>query len=158
MALTRRRFIKLSSAAGAGLLLPWQFTLGCGTDTEDLVETVPTQAGEIRLPVNIDKFIDALPLPAVLTPDTEKYEGSDYYEISLTQFTQKLHSQLPPTPVWGYEGSYPGPTIEARSGRPVRIKWINEDMPTTHLFHDAIDTTIFRGVEYPEVRTVAHLH
>lgn len=158
MALTRRRFIKLGSAAGAGLLLPWQFTLGCGAENGDIVETVPTLTAEIRLPGNIDRFIDALPIPAVLTPDTERFEGSDYYEISLTQFSQKLHSQLPPTPVWGYNGSYPGPTIEARRDRPVRIKWINDELPTTHLLRDAIDTTVFRGMEYPEVRTIAHLH
>ncbi|MHB8793119.1 MAG: multicopper oxidase family protein [Thermoleophilia bacterium] len=158
MALTRRRFLKLGSAAGAGLLVPWQFSLGCGADPAEFVETVSTDAADIRLPGYIDKFIDALPVPPVLTPDTEKFADSDYYEIALTQFTRQFHSQLPPTPVWGYAGSSPGPTIEARSGRTVRIKWINDGLPDTHLLRGAIDATIFRGMQYPEVRTVAHLH
>ena len=153
--MTRRRFLRLGSVAGAGMLLPWQFSLGCGSQSG---ETASVQSLQTRLPGDIDRFIDPLPLPPVLTPDTARFEGSDYYEIAITQFTRQLHSQLPPTPVWGYAGSYPGPTIEARSGRPVRIKWINDGLPSTHLFHDAIDPTIFRGMNYPEVRTVTHLH
>ncbi|MHB9111041.1 MAG: multicopper oxidase family protein [Thermoleophilia bacterium] len=155
MALTRRRFLKLGSAAGAGLLVPWQLSLGCGDATTPTDEST---AMDYRLPADIDRFIDPLPLPRVLVPDTSAYEGSDYYEIALTQFAQQLHSQLPPTPVWGYAGSYPGPTIEARRDRPVRVKWINDDLPTTHLLNDSIDTTIYRGMALPEVRTIAHLH
>lgn len=155
MALTRRRFLKLGSVAGAGMLLPWQFSLGCGdTGTPNGENT----AIDYRLPADIDRFIDPLPRPPVLAPDTGAYEGSDYYEIALTQFTQQLHSQLPPTPVWGYAGSYPGPTIEARRGREVRIRWINDDLPATHLLHDSMDTTLDRGMTLPEVRTIAHLH
>lgn len=155
MALSRRRFLRLGSVAGAGMLLPWQFSLGCGDETAPTRETAPMN---YRLPAEIDRFIDPLPRPPVLAPDTSAHEGSDYYEITLAQFTQQLHSQLPPTPVWGYSGSYPGPTIEARRGRPVRIKWLNDGLPTTHLLHDSIDTTIYRGMALPEVRTIAHLH
>ncbi|MDO8736080.1 MAG: multicopper oxidase domain-containing protein [Thermoleophilia bacterium] len=154
MALTRRRFLKLGSAAGVGLLVPWQFSIGCGDPTT----TGETSAMGYRLPADIDRFIDPLPLPHMLAPDTSSYEGSDYYEISLTQFAQQLHSQLPPTPLWGYAGVYPGPTIEARRGREVRIKWVNDGLPATHLLHDSIDRTIDRGMTLPEVRTIAHLH
>jgi len=155
MALTRRRFLKLGSAAGAGLLVPWQLSLGCGDATTPDSETAGMG---YRLPADIDRFIDPLPRPPVLAPDTSAHQGSDYYEIALTQFTQQLHSQLPPTPVWGYSGSYPGPTIEAHRDRPVRIKWVNDGLPATHLLHDSIDRTIDRGMTLPEVRTIAHLH
>jgi spore coat protein A len=155
--LTRRKFLKLGSAATAGVFLPWQFSLGCGSGPDEPA-TGSTPVLVPRLPANIDRFVDPLPLPPVLAPDTEKYEGSDYYEISISQFEQQLHSQLPATPVWGYGGSYPGPTIEARSGRPVRVRWINDSLPSTHLLRTAIDTTLFHGMEYPEVRTVTHLH
>ncbi|MBI5871038.1 MAG: multicopper oxidase domain-containing protein [Actinobacteria bacterium] len=156
MALTRRRFLKLGSAAGAGLLVPWQLSLGCGAETN--TPSGDTTTADYRLPADIDRFIDPLPRPPMLAPDTGAHAGSDYYEISLTQFTQQLHSQLPPTPLWGYAGSFPGPTIEARRGRPVRIKWINDGLPATHLLHDSIDRTIDRGMTLPEVRTIAHLH
>jgi len=37
----------------------------------------------------------------------------------------RLHSELPPTDVWTYEGHLPGPTIEVRRGQHVRVEWIN---------------------------------
>jgi FtsP/CotA-like multicopper oxidase with cupredoxin domain len=37
-----------------------------------------------------------------------------------------LHSQLPVTEVWAYEGQFPGPTIEVRSGKRLRVAWSND--------------------------------
>lgn len=157
--ITRRRFLRLSSMAGAGLLVPLPLSLGCGSNTETAsTPSGPGPATIRKLPADLDKFIDPLPVPAVLKPDTSMYEGFDYYEISVSQFLQQLHSQLAPAMVWGYGESYPGPTIEARRGRPVRVRWINDDLPRFHLLAASIDPTIFRGMDYPEVRTVTHLH
>jgi FtsP/CotA-like multicopper oxidase with cupredoxin domain len=63
----------------------------------------------------------------------------DYYEISVRQFEQQiLPDGLPATTVWGYGPvaresdaglmvhNAPSLTIEAATGRPVRVKWINE--------------------------------
>jgi FtsP/CotA-like multicopper oxidase with cupredoxin domain len=50
----------------------------------------------------IRKFVDSLPSLAVASPDTTTYPGSDYYEIALVQFTQKLHTDLNPTTLRGY--------------------------------------------------------
>ncbi|WP_436318636.1 multicopper oxidase domain-containing protein [Streptomyces griseofuscus] len=36
-----------------------------------------------------------------------------------------MHPQLPPTLMWGYDGHVPGPTIEVRRGRRIRIAWTN---------------------------------
>lgn len=105
------------------------------------------------------KFVDSLPglgaanannlgqyLP-VAVPDTITYPGSDYYEISVRQYQEKMHSDLPPTTLRGYvqtnKGTdangantvapapihYMGPIIIARKDRPVRIKFTNE-LPT----------------------------
>lgn len=114
------------------------------------------------------KFVDALPVPAVLTPDRTRYGGLDYYTMSMTQFSQKLHRDLPPTLLWGYNGQYPGPTIEARStlphntiapGRPVKILHTSA-LPDRHLL--PVDTTLHCGPGTsacsPLVRTVVHLH
>ena len=35
-------------------------------------------------------------------PDTTTYPGSDYYEIALVQYREKMHSDLPPTLLRGY--------------------------------------------------------
>jgi FtsP/CotA-like multicopper oxidase with cupredoxin domain len=103
----------------------------------------------------IRKFMDALPqltsaganllgqyIP-VATPDTLTYPGSDYYEISLRQYTEKMHTDLNPTTLRGYVQTnngtlagantvvpdpihYMGPLIVAQRGRPVRVKFTNE--------------------------------
>jgi spore coat protein A len=77
-------------------------------------------------------------------------------ELEMIQFQQKVHRDLPATTVWGYKGSWPGPTIEARSGQVLNINWISR-LPTTHLL--PIDHSI-HGAEatLPLVRNVAHLH
>jgi FtsP/CotA-like multicopper oxidase with cupredoxin domain len=35
---------------------------------------------------------------------------------------QKLHRDLPPTTLWGYDGQHPGPTIEAGPHQPVEVR------------------------------------
>ncbi|WP_263381350.1 multicopper oxidase family protein [Granulicella arctica] len=74
----------------------------------------------------------------------------------MSEFQQKVHRDLPPTTVWGYNGTWPGPTIEARSGEPINVNWINR-LPPRHLL--PIDHSL-HGAEssLPEVRTIAHLH
>jgi hypothetical protein len=59
-------------------------------------------------------------------------------------------------PFGGYEGSYPGPTIDVESGEKVYIKWINNlpdkhRLPVDHMVHGA-------HLDVPEVRTVVHVH
>lgn len=100
----------------------------------------------------IRKFVDTLPglgesnannigqyIPVAI-PDTETYDGSDYYEISLVEYTEQMHSDLPPTTLRGYVQTnttdptvsiphYLGPMIIARKDRSVRVKFTNE-LPT----------------------------
>ena len=75
----------------------------------------------------------------------------------MTEFQQQvLPADFAATTVWGYEGSFPGPTIEARRNKPVSVKWINE-LPNNPFL--PIDTTLHGSEPWqPEVRTVVHLH
>jgi hypothetical protein len=64
----------------------------------------------------IRKFVDTLPglgvagtndlgnMIPVAVPDTITFPGSDYYEISLVQFRQQLHKDLPPVAAGGKSG------------------------------------------------------
>ena len=88
------------------------------------------------------KFVDGLPglgvgaannlgqyIP-VAVPDTTTYPGSDYYIIELGEYTEQMHSDLPPTTLRGYrqaggEFHYLGPAIVAQTDRPVRILFRN---------------------------------
>ena len=98
----------------------------------------------------IDRYIDPLPLPPRLV------SGTQPLHIRMAEFRRKLHSQLPATKLWGYEGHYPGPTIEAKTGSPMQIVWENA-LPHEHIF--AIDPRIHGAMPpTPAVRTVPHLH
>jgi FtsP/CotA-like multicopper oxidase with cupredoxin domain len=73
-----------------------------------------TSRGSGYLTRGIRKFVDTLPgldaagannlgqyIP-VAVPDTTTYPGSDYYEIAVVEFLEKMHSDLPPTKLRGY--------------------------------------------------------
>jgi spore coat protein A len=103
----------------------------------------------------LSKFVDELPIPLILKARW-KDPFHTYYEVNMTEFKQSLHSELNDTTVWGYEGSYPGPTIEVESGEKVLIKWTN-NLPDKHLF--PVDYTVHGAhLDVPEVRTVVHVH
>jgi spore coat protein A len=107
--------------------------------------------------------MDPLPIPAVATPVSGTVGGVASYNLAVTEFNQQLHSQLPPTRVWGYGGSYPGPTILASKGNPVTVTWINDlrdaqgNLRTTHYL--PVDTCLMGpDTEGPSARIVTHLH
>ena len=85
-----------------------------------------TLCGTVECAVVLEPFVDELPRPGVATPTSGMPGGSAHYDIEMTEQFQQLHRDLPPTRCWGYAGSYPGPTIEARTGEPVTVTWIND--------------------------------
>jgi FtsP/CotA-like multicopper oxidase with cupredoxin domain len=135
------------------------------------------------------KFVDSLPglgiygsnnlgqYVPVAIPDKSTYPGSDYYEIELGEYTQQLHSDLPPTTLRGYRQTnttdasvsvftYSGPLIVSQRDRPVRIKFTN-NLPTGEggdLFIP-VDTTVMGAgmgpdgmTMYTQNRASVHLH
>ncbi|MWA07383.1 multicopper oxidase domain-containing protein [Actinomadura sp. LD22] len=105
---SRRQFIA-GSAAGIGVAVTVQANLSAFAAASRVFRGAPA---------DLAKFADPLPIPAVLKPDTA---------LTLRQRagTVKLHSQLPDTPVWGYEGAFPGPVIDVRRGQRVKVSWQN---------------------------------
>ncbi|WP_234020658.1 multicopper oxidase family protein [Streptomyces sp. 142MFCol3.1] len=71
-------------------------------------------------------FKDPLRIPPTLRP-----AGKGVTEIDLVEATLRLHSQMPATRLWTYEGHFPGPTIEARRGHKFRVAWSNKLTGTT---------------------------
>jgi spore coat protein A len=86
---------------------------------------------KLSSPLSLAKFADRLVVPALLRParaQTQNGTQADGYaslRIRLRPARVQLHSQLPPTEVWAYEGQVPGPTIEVRRGQRVQIEWTN---------------------------------
>jgi spore coat protein A, manganese oxidase len=155
---TRRQFLKASAASGVGLLLPWKG----GSARVAAVRTPSSSPGAATAPT-LTRWVDQLPIPPVLKPNTTAYPGADYYEISMEQKDWQFHNELAARASWGYwSGSigigYLGPTIVAQKGRPVVVKYTN-NLPSTHLLSNAIDTTLhsMEGLS-SEARAVPHLH
>lgn len=112
----------------------------------------------------LEKYVDPLPNPLgnVHIP-VGTLDGKPLYEVSISQFEQQLHRDLPATTVWGYSGSYPGPTFLVDSGEEIKIRWTNNLVDGTgaplakHLL--PYDTTIHgAGPQFPEARVVTHVH
>jgi spore coat protein A len=116
-------------------------------------------------PVVLEPFVDPLPRPRVATPTAGLPGGAATYALSTVELTQRLHRDLPPTRVWGFDdgagATYPGPTIEAFRGEPLEVVWRNElrdasgALRTEHLL--PVDTCLHGAME-ASPRTVVHLH
>jgi FtsP/CotA-like multicopper oxidase with cupredoxin domain len=67
-------------------------------------------------------FVDALPLPRRVI--ARKHRGR--VTVRMRAAAHRFHRDLPETRIWGYDGTVPGPTIEAERGQPVTVEWRNE--------------------------------
>jgi spore coat protein A len=144
----RRDFLKLCAASVPALAL----ANGFGAREPNSPASAQTA---YRTPSTLDRYIDPLPIPKRLIPHGTRKDKVQY-GVRMVEFKHQMHSQLPPTTAWGYEGQYPGPTIEAMSGVPVEVIWENR-LPTRHIFQ--VDPRIHGAMPpAPAVRTVPHLH
>jgi spore coat protein A, manganese oxidase len=103
-------------------------------------------------------FTQPLPIPpakqAVNSPDA----GQDTYVID----ERRSQAQIVPsrvTPVWGYDGLFPGPTILARKGRPVNVTYVNS-LPPNEDPTGIIDENPPDPEDHPFIdsSTTVHLH
>ena len=119
-------------------------------------------------------FKDPLPIPPTIfppaTPDPTIF-------IKMKLGSASLHSDLPPTPIWGYGGRYPGVTIEVNQGQTIHVLWKNRltktnateaDVPfrvvtsqeNTQSEAGVDEPNSFIDPDIPKIRpyTVVHLH
>jgi FtsP/CotA-like multicopper oxidase with cupredoxin domain len=97
--------------------------------------------GASRVP-RLPPFVQALPIPPILEPraaldpppDGVRLQGFaeappvDFFEVHERPFLHRFHPDLPASPLWGYDGAFPGPTIRVRRGRPFLLRVWN-DLP-----------------------------
>jgi FtsP/CotA-like multicopper oxidase with cupredoxin domain len=131
--LSRRSFLKLTGASTVGWYVASQ--------TRWIQRAIAAIPGGTLDPGDITKYVTPLLIPPVMPRAATSMGGKrlDYYEISVRQFAEQiLPAGLPNTTVWGYGAvksaskrgillhHAPSLTIEAKWGRPARVKWINE--------------------------------
>ncbi|MBM7786917.1 multicopper oxidase family protein [Tenggerimyces flavus] len=119
--LSRRGLLGLAGAAAvAGSLAGCQFLNG---------QTGQVLRSEAPLP---KPFTVPLPIPPVKKP-IRTDGATDYYEIVQREATAEILPGLK-TKIFGYDGVFPGPTIEARSGRKISVRHRN-DLPVPTAVH-----------------------
>lgn len=142
---SRRDFLRLSAAS---------VTAFAATNSSNaLGQMVPVKP--FYSPIHPTPFIDPLPIP-VRMQAAGKQQGRDFYQVRMVEFQRRLHSELPPAKLWGYEAAWPGPTFEAMRGDPIVVEWHNE-LPLQPLI--PVDTSLPScRPPVPLVRAVPHLH
>lgn len=146
----RRRFLALGAGGLAGTWLARATFAGS-----------PAEAASPA----VTPFTQPLVVPPVAMPVSSS-GGVDVYEIEMRAASTEILPGLQ-TQIWGYDGGFPGPTIEARSGSPIAVVFSNALSVDTavHLHgghvrpehdghpHDAIRPGASRRYEYPNAQS-----
>ena len=135
---------------------PWRvLAVACAALLFGFAGSAPAQ--EVLDPMSLTKYMDPLPIPGAM-PEA----APNYYEVGAWQIEQQLHSQLPPTKVYGYgptqaTASYPGATFVVRKGVPISVKWTNH-LPSPHLLSYAFDPTLPAAQTTTGIPITTHVH
>jgi spore coat protein A len=143
LVVNRRAFNRLGLLSAAGFIIRGRaYSRSAGQASQSPVK-----------PVTLASYVDPLPIPPRLL-----HAGPQGAPVTIRMgaFRQKVHRDLPPTTLWGYNGSWPGPTIEVRRGQQFSVTWVNK-LPRQHFL--PLDFTVHGEEEtVPPVRAVVHLH
>jgi len=123
--LTRRAFIGAGLVGGIamGVGIPLVQGLGGSTSTGNLLPSGRPLPRPFTLPFRV---------PPVLRP-MRSDSDTDYYEITQTATVASILPGVR-TAIWGYNGIYPGPTIESRRGRASVVTHTNK-LPVPTVVH-----------------------
>lgn len=116
--------------------------------------TPPRMGAPMLNTLQLPSFVDEMPLPEVVRPTMK--DGRRMLTVRMREVAAKVHRDIPPTRMWSYGPGALAPLIEARSGEPIHIQWIN-DLPKKHFL--PVDFSLHgSGHDVPEVRAIAHMH
>jgi spore coat protein A len=153
---TRRQFIQWTAASGAGLVVGG----GLMTGRARVARAAPAGSVAKRLTPYLD------PMP-ILADNAIDATGGGPVNLTTRLITRQVHSQLPPTTLFGYEGgvndgrSYLGPVILAQSGTPVTAHYTNGLAPDAYLAvfgNNGSSYAQFNPFTPSQVRILTHLH
>ena len=159
MRVTRREFVKVSTIAGAGLMLArGRAYANWGAQSPPLkLFTHPLRTlGQMAPATKVGGYASGSGYPAV-----------DYYEITMREFLDRLHPDIvADTKLWGYGNKadassgfkHLGGAVIANRGTAVRVRFFN-DLPASHFL--PVDNTVpavDSATAMLENRAAVHLH
>jgi len=165
MAITRRKFLGMSAIAGASLMLPWRFGAQEAFAAQAVSPILNKWVGGLR-------GLGPTGIPVALGVPDPVFPNTLMYDITIGEFTDTLHPNLPATTLWGYwdsrptlaDGITPNPSynvkrhlgglIIAQRGTASRLR-IKNTLPANHILPN--DTTI-PGANLGANRAAVHLH
>ena len=119
MKLSRRDVMKFSVLAGAAVALPLERSVSGSL-------ALASRIAESALPA---PFTQPFRIPPVISP-TRSDGTTDYFYVSMEPTQVEFIPGLQ-TPMWGYNGSVPGPTFEMTQGRKAVVRQVN-NLPSVH--------------------------
>jgi len=141
-----------------------------GSCTDDITEADAIAAGGTFLgngslcvnadcPVVLTKYVDPMVAPPLAVPASGSIGGVATYDIDIVQTTQQVHTDLPPTTIWAYNGTWPGPTVVASQGMPVTMNFVNDlrdggVLRTDHF----LDVDLCPHGAEDVAKTITHMH
>ncbi|WP_406317528.1 multicopper oxidase domain-containing protein [Streptosporangium sp. NBC_01639] len=125
--LNRRRLLVLGATLGGATALPFTRLIPVDAEDRDPIHNphrIGQPAAGTGVRPTVTAFTEQMPVPPVLQP-VQSASGVDVYKIAIQASTAELLPGLK-TPVLTYGGSLVGPTIRARTGRPVKVTYVNQ--------------------------------
>ena len=140
MALSRREMLTFGALTGGAMLIPLE---------RSVLAAGQSRIAESALPA---PFSVPFALPPVAT--RVKYDDTtDYYALTMReQATQIIPGYQ--TRIWGYNGSFPGPTFDVQQGRKVVVRHANRLPPS----HPTLGYTPFTSVHLHGSASVSYTH
>jgi spore coat protein A len=156
---SRREFLQRSGIFAAGMATTHSMAMQMSVPNKKANPIIAPPALDLA---SLAQFVDPLPIPKIAVPAGSRPDPENsstqisYYRLPMRQVEMKIHRDVKPTRMWGFDDCSPGPTIEARKDEGLLVEWANE-LPATHII--PVDHRI-HGAEAtkPDVRAVTHLH
>ncbi len=153
MKLTRRDFVK-TTAVGAAGILAYKATLRSALAFAN--------SGNLQKWIQPLRGLGGAGIPTLSSVIDPVFANTQFYQVTVGEFTDQLHPALPPTRLWGYWDTtnpvprHLGGVILARRGTAARIRFTNT-LPAQPII--PVDSTQFLPSDGGTAnRTATHLH
>jgi len=117
MALSRREMLTFGALSGGAMLIPLERSVLAAGQSRIAASALPAPFS-----VPFSRPPAAIPVKSVGT--------TDYYSLTMREQATEVIPGFQ-TRIWGYDGSFPGPTFDVQWGREVVVRQINQ-LPASH--------------------------